>query len=65
LVQVTVAPTGTVSVAGLNLKLLMLTAVPPCGAGESAVVADAEAGGDCIPDMAGMAEPDIPGVMPD
>jgi hypothetical protein len=49
----------------LNLKSLMLTAVPPCGAGASAVVADAEAGGDGIPDMAGMAGPDMPGVMPD
>jgi hypothetical protein len=46
----------------LNLKLLMLTAVPPCGAGASAVVADA--GGDCMPDMPGVAGPDMPGVMP-
>ena len=71
LVQVTVVPTGTVNVAGLNLKSLILTAVPPCGAGES--VADAEAGGDCMPEMPGMAGlalpgdcmPDMPGVMSD
>jgi len=44
----------------------MLIAVPPCGAGESAAVADAEAGGDCMSGMTpGMALPDIPGVMPD
>ena len=65
LVQVTVVPTGTVSVAGLNLKSAIATAVPPCGAGESAVVADAEAGGDCMPDMSGIAGTDMPGVMPD
>ena len=65
LVQVTVVPTGTVSVAGLNLKSVMATAVPPCGDGESAAVADAEAGGDCRPDMSGIAGPDMPGVMPD
>jgi hypothetical protein len=64
LVQVTVVPTGTVSVAGLNLKSVMAIAVPPCDGGESAVVADAEAGGDCIPDMPGVAGPDMPGVMP-
>jgi hypothetical protein len=61
---VTVVPTGTVSVAGLNLKSVMATAVPPCGDGESTVVADADAGGDCIPDMPGIAGPDMPGVMP-
>jgi hypothetical protein len=66
LVQVTVVPTGTVNVAGLNLKSVMATAVPPCGAGESAAVADAEAGGDGMPDMPGMAWPDMPGdCMPD
>ena len=66
LVQVTVVPTGTVSVAGLNLKSLMLIAVRPCGAGESAAVADAEAGGDCMSGMTpGMALPDNPGVMRD
>ena len=65
LVQVTVVPTGTVNVAGLNLKSAMATAVPPWGAGESAAVADAEAGGDGMPDMPGMAWPDMPGVMPD
>ena len=64
LVQVTVVPTGTVNVAGLNLKSLMLTAVPPCGAGASAVVADADAGGDCVPDMPGIGDPDMPGVIP-
>jgi hypothetical protein len=63
-----VVPTGTVNVAGLNLKSLILTAVPPCGAGES--VADAEAGGDCMPGMAGLdlpgdCMPDMPGVMSD
>ena len=63
MVQVTVAPTGTVRLAGLNLKSLMLTAVPPCGAGLSADGAEA-GGGDCMPGMAG-AMPDIPGVMPD
>ena len=64
LVQVTVVPTGTVSVAGLNLKSAMATAVPPCGGGESAVVADADAGGDCMPDVSGIAGPDMPGVTP-
>ena len=35
------------------MKSLILTAVPPCGAGASAAVADAEAGGDGMPDMPG------------
>jgi hypothetical protein len=42
----------------------MATAVPPCGDGESAVVADAEAVGDGMPDMPCIAGPDMPGVMP-
>jgi hypothetical protein len=35
---VTVVPTGTVSVAGSNLKLVMLTALGPCGAAVASVV---------------------------
>ena len=61
LVHVTDAPAGTVSWAGLNLKSLIVTAVPPCGVGDSAVVADAETAGMFMP---GMAWPDMPGVTP-
>jgi hypothetical protein len=44
LVQVTVLPTGTVSVAGLNAKLSMLTALPDTGADGPAVAAPVPAG---------------------
>jgi hypothetical protein len=46
------------------LKSLMLTAVPPCGAGLSGTVADADGGGVCMPGIPGVM-PDMPGVMPD
>jgi hypothetical protein len=66
LVHVTVVPTGTVNVAGLNLKSVMATALPPCDAGESGGVADAEPGGISMPGIAPGADvPDMPGVMPD
>src|SRR6202035_3261478 len=60
LVQVTVAPTGTVSVAGLNAKLVMLTAGPDAVAG--ATVGDAVSTGVTVVGPA--AEwPGIPGVV--
>src|SRR5690349_5656591 len=62
LVHVTVVPAGTVSVAGLNLKSVILTDVPPAGGGASALVADAEPDGISIP---GMALAAMPGVISD
>jgi len=47
LVHVTVAPTGTVKVAGLKAKSVMPTAVPPTGAVEPCV--EEAAGGDIEP----------------
>ena len=65
LVQVTVVPAATVNVAELNLKSVMATAVPPCSAGESGGVGDAEPGGISMPGIApGVDVPDMPGVMP-
>jgi hypothetical protein len=63
LVQVTVLPARTVSVAGTKAKLSMLTASPATGAADP--VADAEGPAEG-PDIDGMPPmPGIPGVAPD
>ena len=61
LVQVTVVPTGIVSVAGANAKLVMFTAFGPAGAGASAAGPD----GMLISGIPGIDDiPAIPGVAP-
>jgi hypothetical protein len=57
LVQVTVAPTGTVNVTGVNAKLVMATAFGPAGAGTGVLAPGAGTGIPGIEDM-----PAIPGV---
>jgi hypothetical protein len=59
LVQVTVAPTGTVSVAGTNAKLSIPTAGPPVGAAGPELDADAFGG---AADEGPVPWPGIPGV---
>src|SRR5258705_10628483 len=54
LVQVTVAPTGTVRVAGTNAKLVMSTALAPCGA------VDADTVGELLATGAGAGAPLMP-----
>ena len=54
--QVTVAPTGTVRLIGVNMKLLISTVEPPLGAAEPLVVAEPlVAGGAAVAD--GLAPP--------
>ena len=60
LVQVTVAPTGTVKVSGANAKLVISTASGPCGAGTGVPAPGAGAGMAGIPGIEDM--PAIPGV---
>jgi hypothetical protein len=60
LVQLTVLPAGTVSVAGAKAKLSMKTALPAAGAAEPA---DGVAGPAGIPGIGGMPPPGIPGVV--
>jgi hypothetical protein len=66
LVQVTVVPAGTVSVAGANAKLLMLTAFAPWGASDAAgAVPEPESAGmgmdvGMVPDVV---PPTSPGVV--
>jgi hypothetical protein len=63
LVQVTVAPTGTVKVSGANAKLVISTASGPCGAGTGVPAPGAGAGMAGIPGIPGIEDmPAIPGV---
>ena len=65
LVQVTVAPTGTVRVAGTNAKLVMSIALAPCGAVDADTVGEllATGAGAGAPVMPCPAIPAIPGVV--
>jgi hypothetical protein len=63
LVQVTVLPAGIVRLAGANVKLLMLTAVEPCGASDAAgAAAEPESPGIGMGMEPDVVAPTIPGV---